>query len=504
MQKHIAPQGGLMDTKPVRWYNLVSYGVGDIYGGGSFLIISVLFMFFLTDVVGLPPALAGFVMLPGKIWDAISDPLMGYLSDRTRSRFGRRRIYFLTGMLPVALTFIMLWVSVRFDNIYLSFLYYVTAFILFRTAFTMVMVPYSALNAEMTCDYKTRMRLSGARMMCSQFSSLVSAVAPKLLIDTYFAHNKQEGFLVMSILFGCFYMLPWIIVFLGTWEMESCEAPPSLSFSEFFWELFSMRHNRSFRLHMGMYIASYAAMDVLMALFIYYLTYYIGNETLFSSCVGAMLLAQVSMLPVYVFISNKKGKGFAYIIGLCIWGAGLTLTAFFTPHTPKSIIIATTTLMGIGLSAGTMVPWAILPSVTDVDELITGKKRAGSYAGAMTFIRKIVNALTIFFIGVMLDLIGYKKPVIETMDGITRSINQPQSAETLLYLRFLFFSIPLVLIIAGIFIARKFNITPETHAVLIAEIERLKSGGKKSEVNNRTRAVCEELTGHSYERLMNS
>ncbi len=493
-----------MDNRPLRWYHLIAYGVGDFYGGGSFLIISLLFMFFLTDIVGLPPALAGLVMLPGKIWDAISDPLMGYLSDRTKSRFGRRRIYFLAGMLPVALTFIMLWVAVRFDNIYLSFLYYVTAFILFRTAFTMVMVPYSALNAEMTCDYKSRMRLSGARMMCSQFSSLVSAVVPKLIIDTYFAHNKAEGFLVMSVIFGIFYMIPWIIVFHGTWEMESCESAPSLTISGFFSELFSMRHNRSFRLHMGMYIASYMAMDVLMALFIYYLTYYIGNEKLFATCVGAMLLAQVSMLPVYVYISNKKGKGFAYIVGLCIWGVGLILTAFFNKETSPYLIIAVSGLMGIGLSAGTMVPWAILPSVTDVDEMITGKKRAGSYAGAMTFIRKIVNALTIFFIGIMLDIIGYQKPVIEIIDGISRSINQPQAETTLFWLRILFFSLPLLLIVLGIIIARKFNITPETHAVLIAEIERLKSGGKKSEVDSRTRAVCEELTGQSYERLMNT
>ncbi len=493
-----------MDTRPVRWFNLVAYGLGDLYGGGSFLIISLLFMFFLTDIVGIPPALAGMVMLPGKVWDAISDPMMGYLSDRTKSRFGRRRVYFLWGMLPVALTFIMLWIAVRFDSVYLSFLYYVSAFILFRTAFTMVMVPYSALNAEMSCDYKTRMRLSGARMMCSQFSSLVSAVVPKLFIDTFYAHNKEEGFLIMSIIFGIFYMIPWLFVFWGTWEMESCEQAPTLSVRGFFSELFSMRENRSFRLHIGMYIASYAAMDVLMSLFIYYLTYYIGNEKLFASCVGAMLLAQVSMLPVYVFISNKKGKGFAYIIGLVIWAIGLALTATFTPHTPRHFIIAVTSLMGIGLSAGTMVPWAILPSVTDVDELITGNKRAGSYAGAMTFIRKIVNAFTIFLIGLLLDLIGYKKPVIEIIDGVSRSINQPQSGTTLLYLRILFFAAPLALIIAGIFIARRFSITPQTHAILIAEIERLKSGGSKKDVDAETRKVCEELTGKPYEHLMNT
>lgn len=491
-----------MEQKVVKWYNYIAYGIGDIYGGGSFLIVSLLFMYFLTDIVGLPAYLAGLVMLPGKVWDAISDPLMGYLSDCTKSRFGRRRIYFLLGMLPVALSFIMLWITVRFDNRYLTFLYYVLAFILFRTAFTMVMVPYSALNAEMSHNYKIRMRLSGARMMCSQFSSLISAVVPKLFIDKFYSHNKEEGFFVMSIIFGIFYMIPWIFVFLGTWELESNHPTSFGTYKNFFSELYSMRLNRSFRLHMGMYIASYSAMDVLMALFIYYLTYYIRNEKLFSQCVGAMLLAQVSMLPFYVFLSNKKGKGFAYSVGLFIWGGGLIITAFFSATTSPWIIIATSALMGSGLSAGTMVPWAILPSVTDVDEIITGKKRAGSYAGAMTFIRKIVNALTIFLLGWLLHFIDYREPFVQKVDGVTKTIMQAQSETTLFYLRIFFFAIPLTLIAVGIFIARKFNITPTTHAVLIAELDRLKAGGKKSDVDPQTRRVCENLTGIPYEQLM--
>ena len=87
---------------------LVAYGMGDMYGGGAFMIVGMLFLFYLTEVVGLSPALAGMVFGIGKVWDAVSDPLMGYLSDRTRSRFGRRRVYFLAGIVPIALSFIIL------------------------------------------------------------------------------------------------------------------------------------------------------------------------------------------------------------------------------------------------------------------------------------------------------------------------------------------------------------------------------------------------------------
>jgi oligogalacturonide transporter len=491
----------MAQERTVKLRNLIAYGVGDIYGGGSFLIISLLFMYFLTDTVGLPGTLAGAVMLPGKVWDAISDPLMGYISDNMKSRYGRRRIFFLWGILPVALSFMLMWVTVRFANPYLTFAYYSFIFILFRTAFTMVMVPYSALNAEMTTDYKVRMRLSGTRMIFSQGSSLVCAVIPKMIMDRYFEGSPEQGFLFIAVIFGIFFALPWIIVFLGTWEIASAKKQEAASMTGFFKNLSSLFINRSFKIHMGMYIFSYAAMDILMAVFIYFLTHYMGRPELFSKAVGAMLLAQVSMLPFYVWLANKKGKGFSYRTGLSIWGTAMIVTLFVNPGLPDLSVILISVMIGSGMSAGTMIPWAILPSVTDVDEMITADQRAGSYAGAMTFIRKIVNALTIFIFGVLLDLIGYLRPVRETVDGVVKVIDQTQTDETRMWLKLIFSFAPLLLIITGFIIALKFKITPATHAVLVAEIRRLKEGGARKDVTPGTRQVCEELTGLKYEEL---
>jgi len=162
--------------------NIILYGLGDIYGGGAFIIIGTLFMIFLTDIVGLTPAKAGLVLVIGKAWDAISDPLMGYISDNTRSKYGRRRIYFILAIIPVTLSFFMLWYPANFESQNYLFLYYVFAYVFFSTIFTMVMVPYSALNADMTRDYKIRTRLSGARMIFSQFSALLAGVLPKIIV----------------------------------------------------------------------------------------------------------------------------------------------------------------------------------------------------------------------------------------------------------------------------------------------------------------------------------
>ncbi len=491
----------MLQERTVKLRNMIAYGMGDIYGGGSFIIISLLFMYFLTDTVGLPGVLAGAVMLPGKVWDAISDPMMGYLSDNMKSRFGRRRVFFLWGIVPIAVSYILMWITVRFDSTYITFIYYAFTFILFRTAFTMVMIPYSALNAEMTTDYKVRMRMSGVRMIFSQGSSLICAVIPKLIMNRFFADSPEQGYLVISIIFGIFFALPWFIVFAGTWELPSVKKPESASMFGFFKNIRTLFISRTFKIHMGMYIFSYAAMDIFMTVFIYYLTHYLGRPGLFTSAVFFMLLTQVSVNPFYVFLANKKGKGFSYRFGLAIWGTAMLVTLLINPEISDLTILLISTLIGSGMSAGTMIPWAILPSATDVDELITADQRAGTYAGAMTFLRKIINALTIFIFGVLLDVIGYLRPIREKVGGVTKVIEQTQTADTLFWLKMIFSFAPFVLIVIGFIIALKFKITPSTHEVLVAEIRRLKEGGSKRDVSPETKKVCEELTGLSYDKL---
>jgi hypothetical protein len=155
-------------------------------------------------------------------------------------------------------------------------------------------------------------------------------------------------------------------------------------------------------------------------------------------------------------------------------------------------IIIVCILIGGGLSAGVMIPWAILPSVTDVDELITTKKRAGTYSGAMTLIRKLVQgAIAIPLVGVVLGVIGYHA-------------NQPQTLDTLFNLKLFFMVGPIALIIIGILVGLTFKITPKTHSILRDEINRLKGGGSKDDVETEVKSICEKLTGIKYEKLYSS
>jgi oligogalacturonide transporter len=462
---------------------LVAYGLGDMYGGGAFMIVGLLFLFYLTEVVGLSPALAGMVFGIGKVWDAVSDPLMGYLSDRTRSRYGRRRVYFLAGIVPIAVSFIILWLPLKTESQALLFLYYSFAYVVFATVFTMVMIPYSALAAELSPDYQVRNRLSGARLLFSGFSSLLAATVPKIIIDSSNG-PPSAGYVTMSIVFGIFFALPWLITFFGTWEDDHTMEE---SYAEnFLKEFLSIFKNRSFRIHIMMYVCAYSAIDFLMALFTYYLTYYLRRDGIYSIAMGTLMLVQLIMIAVYVKISNTKGKRFAYQMGMTIWFVAMFFTLALTSTTPLALICLVCAVIGSGTAAAVYIPYSILPNVIDVDELMTGRQRSGVYSGALTLMRKLVQgALVMPIIGFFLQLVGFVSNAEQTPQVLTRF--------------FIFFiGGPALLIAAGIIIAFFFHLNVKNSTMLTAELERLRSGGKLEDATEEMKQIGELLTGQKW------
>ena len=481
MSEHV---GSPVTERPVRKRNIVGFGLGDIYGGGAFLIVGMLFMFYMTEVVHMKPVLAGLMFGLGKAFDGVADPLMGFLSDRTRSRSGRRRVYFLWGIVPIALTFALIWVPIRSDSQALLFTYYFVAFLLLNATLTMVMTPYSALPAEMSSDFTVRNSLSTSRLIFSGLSSLIAAVVPKLLIDAFPA-DPGKGHLAMGIAFGLLFALPWIVVYKSTWENDKHrEIVKGENFLREFARIF---RNRSFRIHILMYIFAYTAMDVLMALFTYYLTYYIGRPGIYSITMGTLMVAQLAVMPFYGRLASRKGPGIPYTLGLLVWAGGMVaLTLAVGPGSALALIAAVSALIGMGTSAGVLIPYVILPFVIDVDELMTGEQRSGVYAGAMTLLRKLVQGLLAMpAIGLMLQGIGFVP-------------NAVQSHETLSRFVVFFIGAPGLLIVCGILAATRFRITPKTHAILKAELGRLRAGGARAAVDDESRRVCELLSGVAY------
>jgi len=360
----------------------------------------------------------------------------------------------------------------------------------------MTMVPYSALCTEMSEDFKERNRLSGTRMVFSVFSTMAVALFAEKIIKTQ--SDPGLGHLYMGMVFACLFAVPWLFVFLGTWELpvKKVNNEETLGIFRNFKTIFQ---NKSFRIHIIMYIAAYSTMDIVMAWLKFYLTDYLGKPGLLSLGLTILIITELLMLPLYIMLANWKSHGVALITGLSIWGVAMILFSMHTSETSNFLILANCFLIGVGLSAAVVMPWSMLPFVTDVDTLITGKHRAGTYAGAMTLIRKLIQGgFVLPLLGLVLTLIGYQTPNAAQIQNKDLII---QSATTLSWMKSLFILMPLAMIVLGIVASTFFRINKKSHGLMMAELARLDSGGKRSDVDPKVKAVCEQLSGKVYENL---
>ena len=196
----------------------IAYGAGDLYGGGCFFIVTTFSMYYLVNVIGLHPALASLIPAIGKFWDAVSDPMMGYIADNTPdNRFGKRRVWFLISVLPIALSFILIWFPTDIESQSGKFIFYAIAYIIFFTVSTVSYVPYAALSAEITGDFSERNKLNGTRLMFSFIATLLGGLLAQPIID--FFNGTKTGYFIMSCVFALIFALPWIPLYFETWEM---------------------------------------------------------------------------------------------------------------------------------------------------------------------------------------------------------------------------------------------------------------------------------------------
>ncbi|QAV32928.1 oligogalacturonide transporter [Fervidobacterium changbaicum] len=439
------------------------FGFGDVYGGGVFNIINFFYAIFLTDVVKIPPAYASIIFLVGKIWDAVTDPIMGYISDRTKSRWGRRRPYFLFGVPFIFLSFVMVWYPVSFESTFARFLYALFSYMFLNTVVTMVLIPYTAMSAEITLDYNERTAINSLRLTFSLLSSLLCAVLPMMIVKS--AGDPRKGYLTMSIIFGTFFALPYLGVFAFTKEKNFKPATTKLNFKELIIEPLKIK---TFRLYLGMFLFAYLAIDTVSVIFPYYMKYYIGKPYFVSAVLGVLLITEIIFVPVYAMIARKKSKNFAYIVGALVWMVGATLTFFFRPEWPSRMLLAVAALIGAGVSAVAVMPHTILGDVTDVAELKFGERREGNISSMATFLRKVASALVQAVILLILGLVGYVNPKGNEIP------QQPESV--ILAIRLIVFVGPILLLLVGLYSALKYPLRPEVHKTLVKLLEAKRQG----------------------------
>lgn len=454
----------------------IGYGLGDIYGGGASVIISFYYLIFLTDVVRLAPALAGTVILISKIYDAITDPFEGVLSDRTRTALGRRRPYLLAGIPLIFLSFFGLFYPINFADETGRFIFVIATYLCYSTVVSLVMLNYNALQAELTLDYNERTTLSSARIFFSTVSSILAALLPLEIVKAF--PDVRQGYIAMGLSFGIFFALPFIVTVVATRERKEFQKPPApLDLRA---TLLAPFQARTFVLALLMYLAAFVAMDTVSSIVVFFMKYYMlrGDEANYVA--GTLLVFQVLSLPLYVLLSKRTSKRFGFMVGGAIWLVTLLTSFLLGPGSPFLAPYIFAAAIGLGTGGVVVMIYAIFPDIPDVDELRSGQRQEGIYGALISLCRKLSSALALFAVSNVIGLAGYVRPIEQTVGGAAKLIEQPQSAGFIAVLRAMFVLLPLALVVLSIFFASKYPLTGEVHRRLNALLSRRRAGAPET------------------------
>ncbi len=475
----------------------LSYGSGDIYGGGALLIFSLLYMNYLVLVENIPVVFVTTIILIGKIWDAITDPLVGRISDRTRSRFGRRRLYFLIGILPVMLSFVMLFHSFGIEGETARVIYHGFAYIFFGTALTIVMVPYNAILSDMTSDYDERTSFMLVRMVMSGGAALVCAVVPSLIIKSVGGEingpAQKNGYLVMAAIFAVIFGACWLSTFLGTKEREDLPEPEKITLFDSF-SVFGCKPYRNF---LGIFLTYQIAIDLVLAIFIFYVDLVILKYNHYELLIGTLLVSQLVLLGLQGRLARKKGKVFPLFVGFPIWIITAVLFIFVNRSTPIPVLILFAVLIAVGASAGNLVTWTMLTDIFDLDEIVTGKRREGLYSGMTTFLRKVASGVAIFILGVGLNMLGFDQNQYNLLRSSAAEFDHSAYAGMAVVagVKWMFILIPIILLSICLIFAFNNKVSKRRFDAVLKGIENLKEKGDLSALSAEEIADIETATG---------
>ncbi len=425
----------------------IAYGAGDFTTALYNTIISVYFpIVFLVDVVHLDPKLAAIAIFAGRSMDWINDPIIGHLSDRTRSRWGRRRPFLLFGMLPMVLVFIFFFWVPPWDNQIALVVYYAVMYMLLDTTMTIIYMPYYALTPELTLDYDERTSLSTWRMLFSILAGLVAFTTPTMIVDRF--ADPRMGYFVMAMVFGGFGILPVLATFFGTRERPEFQAQQQPKLRD---SLKAARGNRPLWFGLGIFLLTWATIDLIMALLLPFIKHAMLMGNISSSLLGAIFVSATVFLPLWNWASQKWNKTTAYIVGMAFFIVILVVLVFLQPTTPLAIVYIVSVLAGVGVAAAHVIPAAIMPDAIEWDELKTGQRHEGMFYSLMVLSRKMGASIIIPVAVGLLGVFGY--------DG--EAAVQPHTA--VIALRTMVATIPALLLTAGIIFAWFYPLSREQH-----------------------------------------
>lgn len=438
----------------------LGFGAGEFSSSIFFTLTSFWLMNFLTDEVRLSAAIAGTALLVGKIWDAIIDPFIGYVSDRTHSRWGRRRPYLLFFAIPFGAAFVLMFRNPDIASQSGKFIWALLTYVFFCTVYSFTNIPYNALLPEMTTDYNERTNISGYKQLFAVIGTLLGAGAAMPLMAIF--SGGSAGFIGMSAVFGFLAAVSLLVTFFSVREPKVIEATVKSSVFE---SLKDVVTNKPYMLLLFTWFANSTAVAVMQTMLIYYYKYLIQDENSVTLAMITLLVVTMITIPLWVWLAKKVGKKQAYISGMTLTLAAVLTFAFAADRMgdiPALILMA---LAGVGFASHYVAPWAMVPDSIEYGFSISGKRNEGVYYSVWTFVIALGGALAGFLVGQGLDLFGYVPNVLQT-------------AESMLGIRLLIGILPAIFILAANIVLGFYPLNKKRYEEVLLKIKEMESGEK--------------------------
>ncbi len=416
---------------------------------------------FYTDVVGVDIAVAGVLLFGVRLFDAVTDPLMGTLSDRTRSRFGRRRPYMVVGSIFIALALVLLFNPPATTPFRSAVWFGVWIYALFLF-WTLVTVPYESLGPEITFDYDARTALFAWRDGALIAGTLLAAASPALVQALFQTGADPQGqrtqFFWIAVVYAplvvgmCLWCV-WVV-------RERAQAPPLAGAAG--WRDFgTVFQNRPFMILLAAYTISAIGSNLPATLILYYVQYVLGSGRA-EQFLLLYFVTGILFLPVWVRLAQRFGKKETWVVSMLV-NSGAFLGVFFLGPGDAAIYGVLVFFSGIGFGAALALPSAIQADVIDYDELTTGRRREGQYIGLWSIAKKLAAAVGVGLGLAVLGAVGY-----------TPNIEQSEAVQ--MALRVLYALVPSLCTLLAVAIARYYPISSQVHGRIRAAIGRRQAG----------------------------
>ena len=418
------------EVQKVSWVTTVGYGSGDFGFNLYFAGLNLYLLLYYTDVLNIDPAVAGLIIMLPVIWDGVSDPLMGWIVTRTRSRFGKFRPYILFGAPLMGFSFVGMFAAPIWFPDHMIVACLVTHTI-FRTAYTVASVPYSSLAAALTHNSQERGTMAGVRLMAAMIGGIVTA-ATMLELARFFGNgDMRQGFVQVASVYALLSSVMMVVIFLTTSNEVSLVSRQTVTSRQTFSFL---RHNRAFWILCGASFVGVIGSAIGGKSIVYYINYYAGHPDSVSEVMSIGILGAGIGIPLWTLVARQLSKRWVWVIGAS--GAALVnLALFFLDVTAVSTLSALIFCNGIMGGAVAVMFWSMLPDTVEYGQWRSRIRDDGIVFGLSQLISKAGSGLGVGMIGLLLSAIGYTAGIdqsAETLQGIRASAFLIPAAASLL------------------------------------------------------------------------